>query len=198
VIDAWTARFRVFVLLGLFLCAGVGCSLDSDETVIRLGHALSPSHPVHKAMTDMADRVGKKSDGTMRIEIYPSEQLGSERELLELLQVGSLDITKVSSAVMEGFSDPYKVFGLPYLFRSDAHRYAVMDGEILSLDGKALRGSYDRDGEVLETSGTPQSRCIWLARGPRSSAWFWPRRRSKTRPTRSPFFPICWRLRAAW
>jgi tripartite ATP-independent transporter DctP family solute receptor len=130
VIYDWIAKRCTLPLLVLLLFISMGCSADQDETVIRLGHALSPSHPVHKAMADMGERLAEKSDGTMRVEIYPSGQLGSERELLELLQVGSLDITKVSSAVMEGFSDSYKVFGLPYLFRSDAHRYAVMDGEI--------------------------------------------------------------------
>jgi tripartite ATP-independent transporter DctP family solute receptor len=152
----------MFFVVALLLCVAVGCSANQDETVIRLGHALSPSHPVHKAMVNMGDRLAEKSDGTMRVEIYPSEQLGSERELLELLQVGSLDITKVSSAVMEGFSDPYKVFGLPYLFRSDAHRYAVMDGEIgqkilLSSQDVWLRGLtfYDAGSRSFYTTDTP-------------------------------------------
>ena len=158
----WTAQLRMFFVVALLLCVAVGCSANQDETVIRLGHALSPSHPVHKAMVNMGDRLAEKSDGTMRVEIYPSEQLGSERELLELLQVGSLDITKVSSAVMEGFSDPYKVFGLPYLFRSDAHRYAVMDGEIgqkilLSSQDVWLRGLtfYDAGSRSFYTTDTP-------------------------------------------
>jgi tripartite ATP-independent transporter DctP family solute receptor len=150
------------MLLVFVLCVGGGCSTDEDVTVIRLGHALSPSHPVHKAMQNMADRLAQKSDSTMRIEIYPSEQLGSERELLELLQVGSLGVTKVSSAVMEGFSDPYKVFGLPYLFRDDAHRYAVMEGEIgreilRSSEDVWLRGLtfYDAGSRSFYTTDTP-------------------------------------------
>lgn len=117
-------------LLGLLLLLLPGCRGDGEVEVIRLGHALDPSHPVHQAMTEMAARLEETSGGTMRIEIYPSEQLGTERQLLELLQIGSLDMTKVSSATMEGFSSPYKVFGLPYVFRNDEHRFAVMEGEI--------------------------------------------------------------------
>ncbi len=157
---------RKFTTALAILCvcafAGLGCSVNEDETVIRLGHALSPSHPVHKAMQDMADRLAQKSDSTMRMEIYPSEQLGSERELLELLQVGSLGITKVSSAVMESFAAPYKVFGLPYVFRSDAHRYAVMEGEIgrrilLSSQDVWLRGLtfYDAGSRSFYTTDEP-------------------------------------------
>jgi tripartite ATP-independent transporter DctP family solute receptor len=81
-------------------------------------------------MERMAERVAKKSDGQMRIDIYPSEQLCTERQCLELLQIGSLDMTKVSSSVMESFSQSYKVFGLPYVFEDDAHRFSVLEGEI--------------------------------------------------------------------
>jgi tripartite ATP-independent transporter DctP family solute receptor len=66
----------------------------------------------------------------MRIDIYPSQQLGSERELLELLQIGSLDITKVSSSVLEGFEPLYKIFSVPFLFQNEEHRFSVYDGQI--------------------------------------------------------------------
>lgn len=113
-------------------------------------------------MQRMSERLAKKSEGSMRIEIYPNEQLGSERQLLELLQVGSLAMSKVSSAVLEGFSAPYKVFGLPYVFRSDAHRYAVMEGEIgreilQSSEDVWLRGLtfYDAGSRSFYTTDTP-------------------------------------------
>lgn len=99
-------------------------------TVLKLGHGLDNSHSVHKAMVFMAERVKEESNGKMRIDIYPSQQLGSERELLELLQIGSLDITKVSSSVLEGFEPLYKIFSVPFLFENEEHRFAVYDGEI--------------------------------------------------------------------
>lgn len=149
-------------LLLTLLLIGTGCQSQQDVTTIRLGHGLSASHPVHKAMQYMSERLVEKSDGAMRIEIYPSEQLGSERQLLELLQVGSLGMSKVSSAVLEGFSAPYKVFGLPYVFRSDEHRYTVMEGEIgreilLSSQDVWLRGLtfYDAGSRSFYTTDTP-------------------------------------------
>ncbi|MCB0437094.1 MAG: DctP family TRAP transporter solute-binding subunit, partial [Mangrovimonas sp.] len=62
--------------------------------------------------------------------IYPNQQLGSERENLELLQIGSLDMTKVSVGVMENFAPKMKVFGLPFLFRDKQHAFNVLDGPI--------------------------------------------------------------------
>ena len=71
-----------------------------------------------------------KSNGKMKIQIYPSEQLGTERQCLELLQIGSLDMTKVSTGSLENFSPNIKVFGLPFLFRDRQHSYSVLDGPI--------------------------------------------------------------------
>jgi len=117
----------ISVLLGSVLS---GCQIDRSVTTLRLGHGLDVSHPVHQAMAHMADTLEALSDGTLRLALYPSQQLGTERECLELLQIGSLGLTKVSSSVLEGFAPAYQVFGLPYVFRDDAHRFAVLDGPI--------------------------------------------------------------------
>lgn len=106
------------------------CGLQSDVTVLKLGHNLDTKHSVHLAMQHMADRVAELSEGKMHIEIYPGGVLGTERESVELLQLGSLDLTKVSAAAMEGFVEEYKVFGLPYLFTSKEHAFSVLDGPI--------------------------------------------------------------------
>ena len=106
------------------------CGLQSDVTVLKLGHTLDTKHSVHIAMQYMADRVEEISEGKLRIEVYPGGVLGTERESLELLQLGSLDLTKVSAAAMEGFVEEYKVFGLPYIFTSKEHAYSVLDGPI--------------------------------------------------------------------
>ena len=66
----------------------------------------------------------------MRIDVHPAEQLGTERECLELLQIGAIGMTKVSASVLENFVPRYAVFSLPYLFRDEAHRQAVFHGPI--------------------------------------------------------------------
>lgn len=98
--------------------------------MIKLGHGLDTSHPVHKAMVYMGERVREKSGGKMQLDIYPNQQLGSERECLELLQIGSLGMTKVSTGVMENFAPGLRVFGLPFLFRDREHRFKVLESEI--------------------------------------------------------------------
>lgn len=116
-----------FSFLGLLL---MGCSDLQEHRVIKLGHGLDVNHSVHKAMEKMGEDLAQISGGKMQLEIYPSQQLGTERECLELLQIGSLDMTKVSSGVMENFSPNMKVFGIPFLFRDRAHSFEVLDGPV--------------------------------------------------------------------
>ena len=133
IVNRYHRAAGTFFLGALFLGAGIllaGCSSESDVTVVKLGHGLDSVHPVHKGMVYMAEKVAEKSGGKMRIDIYPSQQLGSERELLELLQLGSLGMTKVTAAVLESFAPSYKAFSVPYLFRDRDHHFRVLEGEI--------------------------------------------------------------------
>jgi tripartite ATP-independent transporter DctP family solute receptor len=107
-----------------------GCSSSGKVNILKLAHVLDPTHPVHKGMEFLAQKLDEYSQGQMRLEIYPGGQLGSEREYIESLQIGSLDMTKVSSAVLENFVPSMAVFSLPYVFRSAEHRWKVYQGPI--------------------------------------------------------------------
>jgi tripartite ATP-independent transporter DctP family solute receptor len=115
----------------------ISCESGDHVREIKLAHGLSEDHSVHLGMVDFAKRVSDKSDGKLTIRIYPNGQLGSESQCLELLQIGSLGITKVSAAVMESFAPQYKVLGIPYIFRSQEHLFKVQDGPI----GEAILNS---------------------------------------------------------
>jgi tripartite ATP-independent transporter DctP family solute receptor len=150
----------LFVLaVSLFMA---GCSAESGVRVIKLAHVLDTGHPVHKGMVFMAQRVSEKSAGKMRVDIYPSGQLGGERDLIELLQIGSLAMTKVSTAPLEAFVPEMKIFGIPYVFRDDEHRWKVLKGAIgrrLLLAGEKyfLRGMcyYDAGSRSFYTKERP-------------------------------------------
>ena len=121
------------------------CDNKKKSRVIRLGHGLDVTHSVHQAMIKADQYLNEISSGKMRIQIYPNQQLGSERECLELLQIGSLDMTKVSGAVMENFAPNMRIFGLPFLFDDKEHLFRVLDGPI----GKSLL----KDGEDFWLKG---------------------------------------------
>lgn len=120
------------LMISLILSCTVlaGCGQITDVTTIRLAHSMSTTHPVHLGMVRMAELVDEYSEGKMKVLIYPNSQLGTERETLEMLQIGSIGITKVTSAVLENFIPEIRVFSLPYLFRDMDHVHTVLDGEI--------------------------------------------------------------------
>ncbi len=136
------ALLPLVTLLAVLLA---GCGPVRSVKVIKLAHALDPSHPVHLGMAHFAARLAEKSGGRLRVDLYPSGQLGSERECIELLQLGGLGMTKASSSALEGFAAEFRVFGLPFLFSDEAHRWAALEGEVgreilLAAEGKFLRG----------------------------------------------------------
>jgi tripartite ATP-independent transporter DctP family solute receptor len=93
----------------------------------------------------MAQRVDEKSNGRMRVEVFPNEQLGTEKESIEALQLGYMAMTKISSAPMENFVEEMKIFGIPYLFRDAEHFWKALSGPIgkellLAGQSKRLRG----------------------------------------------------------
>ena len=131
--------FIAGILVGALL-ATIGFSLSQrarqsggggqNQLVLKLGHSLDTGHPVHKAMEYMKERLETLSGGSMTINIYPSSVLGSETQCIEMLQNGTLAMTKTSAAAMENFIPAMAVFGLPYIFRDDHHYWSVINGTI--------------------------------------------------------------------
>lgn len=121
---------RFLLICTILMLILMNCQTQSRVTILKLAHVLDTSHPVHQGMVVLAQKVYEKSGGKMRVDIYPSGQLGNERDLIELLQIGSLAMTKVSTAPLESFVPEMKIFGIPYLFRDEDHRWKVLNGEI--------------------------------------------------------------------
>jgi tripartite ATP-independent transporter DctP family solute receptor len=159
---SWKNRLMLAAVLFAAMSLFSTCRGPGGVRVIKLGHGLGVTHPVHEAMEYMAQLIAEKSQGKMEIRIYPNQQLGTERELVELLQIGSLGMTKVSSATLESFAPKIQVLSMPYLFRDDEHRDKVLKGEIgkqLLLEGEKywLRGLcyYDAGKRSFYTKNKP-------------------------------------------
>ncbi len=119
----------VFSLL-IFSILMVSCKTDGDTKTLFFAHSLPITHPVHLGILEMQKSLNEKSGGKLQIKIFPDGQLGTEREVLELLQIGSIALTKVSAASMSNFAPEYGVLGVPYLFRDSEHLFEVLEGDI--------------------------------------------------------------------
>ena len=122
----------------------------------------SDVHPLGYPTVEAIERMGKKLEaqtgGRISIQMFPSMQLGGEKEMIEQAQVGALQIARISVGAMGPVVDDLNVFNLPFVFRDEAHMRAVIDGPI----GQEL---LDR------VSNSPQSRLIvlgWMDAGTRN------------------------------
>lgn len=121
-------KWGIYILVSMFLLTS--CQKGEKVKTLILGHSLPTAHPVHAAIMYFADLVSEKSGGKIKVKVYPNSQLGSEREVLELVQIGSVSMTKVSAGTMANFSPKYRVLGIPYIFESEDHAWKVLEGEI--------------------------------------------------------------------
>jgi tripartite ATP-independent transporter DctP family solute receptor len=142
-------RLALAILLSLMLAVLwilISASHRSTETIVlRLGHSLDTKHPVHVAMAFMGDELARRSEGSLQVHIYANSQLGSEREMIELVQLGALDLVKTSTSPLEGFVPIMGVFSVPYVFDDDEHFWRVLEGPIgrellLASQDQRLRG----------------------------------------------------------
>lgn len=120
------SKLNIVILL---LLVG-SCIEESDTKVLTFAHNLPITHPVHEGVEAFKVHLEAISDGKLTIKIFSNGQLGSEREVLELLQIGSVAMTKVSAASMSNFVPDYRVLGVPYLFRDKEHVFKVLEGEV--------------------------------------------------------------------
>ncbi len=142
IVGAMTVLMAAAVTVGI---VGCGAKKASGPKKLQLSHVLNVNHPVHEALTFMAEKVKEKSGGKLIIDVFPGGQLGKERKSLEKMQLGTLAIGKVSCARVESFVPQMKVFSQPYLFRDKDHYWKALKSdvgkELLTVGtAKGLRG----------------------------------------------------------
>lgn len=126
-----TSGLLLVLALGLLWLGAVdlGSRFQRSPSLI-LAHNMDTQHPVHQALLRFAERVNQGTRGRIRVAVYPNGQLGNEREVIELLQLGAVALTKVSSLSLETFAPGYAVLNLPFLFRDRDHFFASLDGPV--------------------------------------------------------------------
>jgi len=152
----------ILVAVLFFLLAGCG----PEERVIILKAALTqnPSEPQVRAVEMFAELVSEGTDGRIRVQVYPNNQLGNSRDVVEGLQMGSIELANVAS-VMASFVPEINLFELPFLFDGPEHFDAVVDGPIGQSLGPAfedrglhLLGYFDVGERHIMTTEAPVER----------------------------------------
>lgn len=119
--------------LGLGAALGIGSlSLPAagQEVVLKLGHVLAPTHQFHQGMLLAGEKVAAATDGRVKLEVFPSSQLGTERDMHVALRTGGIDMVLGSPGGASVHLKDVAVLDAPFLFRDDPHWRAVVYGPI--------------------------------------------------------------------
>jgi tripartite ATP-independent transporter DctP family solute receptor len=117
----------------LAIVAGLAFSAAAsaqDAMVLKSADVHPVGYPTVQAVEDMGKKLSDATNGRLSIQVYPSMQLGGEKEFLEQTQLGAIAFARVSLGVMGAIIPTLNVFNLPFVFRSTDHMYAVVDGPL--------------------------------------------------------------------
>lgn len=145
------------MIAGIFLCFATtaGCRKAADEKIIRVAYVSGPTELLHKAAEQFADYVAEQAGEALRVKLYPSGQLGNEREIVEGLKLRSIDMVITGGAIIGWYAPEYGVIEAPFVWRDYDHVDAVWEGKI----GEELRAAMRKNAGI-------DMRRLWY-RGPR-------------------------------
>jgi len=115
----------VMILISILLLGSI--AFASPEYSLELGHVTNPNTPYAQAGAKFAELVKEKTNGEVEIQLFPSSQLGNQRDLVEGITFGTIDLTLTGTAVLGNFLPEIAVFDLPFIFRDKPHAYKALD-----------------------------------------------------------------------
>lgn len=115
------------------------------DVSIRLGHVLPETHSWHKAATGFADDVAAKTEGRVTIEVFADGQLGSEKNVIEGLQFGSVQAGVIGSGSFQSVEPKIGIIEMPYAWTSREQAFTALDADL----GDALEALLEPKGIVV-------------------------------------------------
>lgn len=122
----------VFCLLLLTGCSSQKDTAAKKEEVktMKIGHVMGKDRSLHKAMVKFGQDLEKATNGKIKVEVFSDGVLGGDRQVLEALQMGTVQATSVSTGPVAAFAPRMDVFDLPFLFKDKPTAYKVFDGPV--------------------------------------------------------------------
>jgi tripartite ATP-independent transporter DctP family solute receptor len=142
-------RTKLVAIILAAACAAAGAvaagAADAKPTEIAYGHGFMPTTPQHKSALRFKELVEQRSNGAIKVNVFPSGQLGSAKDMFESLQMGTQQVSLLPTARISGFAPNLQLFDLPFLFPSREIAYKIFDGPIgtellKTLDAKGVKG----------------------------------------------------------
>jgi tripartite ATP-independent transporter DctP family solute receptor len=107
-----------------------GSKAEEAKYTFRLADNQPPDYPTVVGDKKFAELVEERTKGRIKIEVFPSAQLGDEKSVLEQVQLGAIEFTRINSSPLAEFNDQFTALGLPYVFDSEEHLWNFLNGEM--------------------------------------------------------------------
>ncbi len=131
---------KVAMLAAVLAVVLTGAAFAAPEYVIKVGYILPENQSDHIIMRDVFKKdIEEKSGGRISVELYPNAQLGGDRELIESVQLGTVQVAIPATSALAGFDKRFQVFDLPFLFKSKETAFKALDGELGKTVDKLLK-----------------------------------------------------------
>lgn len=101
-----------------------------DKMVLKSTDVHPLGYPTVEAVVRMGKKLEAATNGRLTVQMFPSGQLGGEKEMIEQAQVGALQMARISTGPVGPVVDELNVFNMPFVFRDEAHMRKVIDGDI--------------------------------------------------------------------
>lgn len=116
---------RILLTIGIamfFVVCLSSAEARAEQIVLKLAHITAPGGMLDMKAQKFAELVSEKTGGKVKIEIYPAQQLGNIKEILQGLSMGTIDIAQEAESFMDTFDKDYAIFGTPFMFSRDELR----------------------------------------------------------------------------
>ncbi len=127
-------------LLAVVCLFALGCAAYAADVHITVAHGATEDHSSHEGWLKFKEIIEAESNGAMEVEIFPNQQLGGDREVVEGCQLGNVQVGHSSGSPIAGFASEFYVLDAPFLFSTREEAYATLDGE----PGKMLLAAMEK------------------------------------------------------
>jgi len=148
------ALLLVIIMVIFSACAGKPAEVpiasekvEVETKVIKVAFNQPETHPQYKAMQQFGEKVFERTNGAYKIEIFPNELLGPQRETVELVQTGAIGMSIVANSLVENFNKKFSILGLPYIYDNMEHQKAVFTDD--AIVGELFKSVEDNGFVVL-------------------------------------------------
>jgi len=121
---------KVSTALGAAAFAPVSGASAQTRAVFKASDVQPPGYPTVAATENLGKKLSAATEGRLSVQMYPSMQLGGEKETIEQTQIGAIQLLRVSAGTMGPIVDDINVVNMPFLFKNIAHSEKMMDGPI--------------------------------------------------------------------